>query len=235
MRGGIFKAVASHVIPGNIRSLLGETFMLFRSFFATLLLMISAYAWSSPALSPAELVTTTSARVMSELEARRQEFNANPAALQAFALKEISALIDKERATQMALGAAVRTATPAELSAFGEALTKNLANRYGQALLEFDGRQKVKVVSVSDLPKGRGVKVSTLSTRRNGTEVPVDYMMRDVAGAWKVFDVQIEGFSYAMTLRGLFAEDLRTQSVGQVAAALEAKTAAALPAGKKSR
>ena len=210
--------------------------MLFRSLFAAAaLLLVSMAALATPAQSPSDLVTATSARVMSELEARRQEFSTNPAALQAFALKEISALIDKERATQMALGVAARTATPAELSAFGDALTKNLASRYGQALLEFDGRQKVKVVSVSDLPKGRGVKVSTLSTRRNGTEVPVDYMMREVAGAWKVFDVQIEGFSYAMTLRGLFAEDLRTQSVGQVAAALEAKTAAALPASKASR
>lgn len=35
-----------------------------------------------------------------------------------------------------------------------------------------------------------------------------------------------------MTLRGLFAEDMRTQSVGQVAA-LEAKTAASTASGRR--
>lgn len=190
------------------------------------LMCLALAASAAPAQAPEELVSSTSARVLAELESRRQEFASNPSALQAFALQEIDALIDRERATQMALGVAARTATPAELEAFGKALTKNLANRYSLALLEFDGRRPIKVLSSSELPKGRGVKVSTLAYRRDGTEIPVDYMLREVSGAWKVFDVQIEGFSYAMTLRGLFAEDLRTQSVGQVAAALEAKTAA---------
>lgn len=197
------------------------------------LLCLSLVVCAAPAQSPTELVSGTSSRVLAELESRRQEFASNPSALEAFAFKEIDALIDRERATQMALGAAARTATPAELEAFGRALTKNLASRYGMALLEFDGRRPIKVLGSSELPKGRGVKVATFAYRRDGTEIPVDYMLREVNGTWKVFDVQIEGFSYAMTLRGLFAEDLRTQSVGQVAAALEAKTATSTASGRR--
>lgn len=75
----------------------------------------------------------------------------------------------------MALGAAACTATPAELEAFSRALTKNLASRYGLALLEFDGRRPIKVLGSSELPKGRGVKVATFAYRRDSTEIPVYY------------------------------------------------------------
>ena len=78
------------------------------------------------------------------------------------------------------------------------------------------------------------MKVSTLVERRNGKTVSVDYILAPVDGEWKVFDVMVEGFSYAMTLKSAFNEDLRSKSVAQVAEQLEARTRRAVGARKDS-
>ena len=60
------------------------------------------------------------------------------------------------------------------------------------------------------------IRVATQLERIDGPPVPVDYMVRDVNGAWKVFDVLVEGVSYVQTYRAQFEEQLRSQSLDQV-------------------
>ena len=52
--------------------------------------------------------------------------------------------------------------------------------------------------------------------------IPVDYLLRNVGGKWKVFDVMIEGISYVQAFKNQFDAPLNQKSIKQVAADLRA-------------
>ena len=56
--------------------------------------------------------------------------------------------------------------------------------------------------------------------RPDGDPIPVDYLVRQVGGQWKVFDVMVEGVSFVQTFRNQFDAPLRQKSIPQVAAEL---------------
>jgi phospholipid transport system substrate-binding protein len=58
--------------------------------------------------------------------------------------------------------------------------------------------------------------------RAGGEPIPVDYLMRNVGGQWRVFDVMVEGISYVQTFKNQFDAPLRQKSIAQVAADLRA-------------
>ena len=53
-----------------------------------------------------------------------------------------------------------------------------------------------------------------------GEPIPVDYLMRQSGGTWKVFDVMVEGISYVQTFKTQFDAPLRQKSIQQVATEL---------------
>jgi hypothetical protein len=56
--------------------------------------------------------------------------------------------------------------------------------------------------------------------RQGGEPIPVDYLMRQSGGRWKVFDVQVEGVSFVSTFRRQFDNELQRKSIRQVATEL---------------
>lgn len=109
-------------------------------------------------------------------------------------------------------------------------MADNLMQRYGTALLTFEGKPQVRVKSETPLPGGRGAKVSTELLRSGGDPVPVDYLVRNAGGSWKIFDVMVEGVSYVQTFRNQFDTPLRTRSIPEVAAELRNGSLQAAPA-----
>ncbi|MFP3648677.1 phospholipid-binding protein MlaC, partial [Paraburkholderia sp. SIMBA_054] len=82
-----------------------------------------------------------------------------------------------------------RGASDADVKLFADAMADNLMQRYGTALLDFEGKPSFRGKSETALPGGRGVKVSTELLRPGNDPTPVDYLMRNVNGQWKIFDV----------------------------------------------
>jgi len=76
------------------------------------------------------------------------------------------------------------------------------------------------VKSETPLPRGLGVKVASEMLRSDGDAIPVDYLMRQSGGSWKVFDVMVEGVSFVQTFRQQFDQELQTKSIAQVATEL---------------
>ena len=116
-----------------------------------------------------------------------------------------------------------RGASEADIRLFAAAMTDNLMKRYGEALVNIEGKPRIRLKSETPLPGNRGVRVSTEVLREGGNPIPVDYLMRD-NGGWKVFDVMVEGVSYVQTYRSQFDAPLRQKSIAQVAADLRAGT-----------
>ncbi len=188
---------------------------------------ILASAQAKPAAATAQgsaskLVLDNSTRVLTTLEQRRPEFRKDRGALKSFIESEFTRVFDQIYAARLVLGVHGRGASDADVKLFAEALSDNLMSRYGNSLLDFNQELRVRVKSETSLPGDRGVRVSTELLRAGGEPIPVDYLMRNVGGQWKIFDVMVEGISYVQTFRNQFDGPLRQKSIPQVAAELRA-------------
>ncbi|MFZ5656336.1 MAG: MlaC/ttg2D family ABC transporter substrate-binding protein [Pseudomonadota bacterium] len=180
-------------------------------------------AAAQPALGqPGRLVLDNSTRILATLDTRRAEFTKNRAALKQFVTTEFDRMFDRNYAARLVLGAHGRGASEADVAKFADALSENLMARYGSSLLDFNTRLRVRVKSETPVGNGKAMKVSTEMLRAGGEPIPVDYLMRNVGGQWKVFDVMVEGVSFVQTFRSQFDAPLKRGSIAQVAADLKA-------------
>lgn len=201
-----------------------------------------AMAQARPAASAAQpsaaarTVLDASSRILSTLETRRGEFRANPNALRGFIDSELSRGFDRDYAARLVLGVHGRGAADADVKLFADAMADNLMARYGSALLDIQGKPSFRYKGETALPGNRGVKVSTELVRTGAEPTPVEYLMRNVGGQWKIFDVMIEGISYVQTFKNQFDAPLRQKSIKEVAAELRngsmQATAGPAPRGK---
>ena len=186
--------------------------------------LLGAGAAVAAAERPRDIVERQAEVVLNTLVERRDEFRADPASLEQFIRGELERTFDHQYSARLVLGRHGRGVPDAQIDAFAEALTGNLLRRYGKAMLEFDPDVDVKVLSETPLREGKMIRVATQLERIDGPPVPVDYMVRDVDGSWKVFDVLVEGVSYVQTYRAQFEEQLRNQTLEQVIVGLREGT-----------
>jgi len=185
----------------------------------------AAPAASAPAAGSAtRTVIDSSSRILSTLQQRRAEFRKDPVALRQFIDTELNKAFDRDYAARLVLGIHGRGASDADVKLFADAMADNLMQRYGTALLAFEGKPTFRGKSETTLPGNRGVKVSTELLRQGDDPTPVDYLMHNVNGQWKIFDVMVEGISYVQTFKTQFDAPLRQKSIAQVAAELRSGT-----------
>jgi len=194
---------------------------------AALVLPAAAFAQARPAAAPAasatqagspsQLVLGNTERVLKTLESRRAEFTRDRGALQTFINSEFNTMFDRDYAARQVLGRHGRGASDADVKAFGDALAENLMRKYGSSLLDFNTQLRVRIKSEAPLPRGLGVRVSSELLRSGGEPIPVDYLMRQSGGTWKVFDVMVEGVSFVRTFREQFDTPLQRKSIQEVA------------------
>ncbi|KAF1686870.1 organic solvent ABC transporter [Pseudoxanthomonas broegbernensis] len=178
---------------------------------------------AATAATPGKQVVENGTRILATLQQRRTEFLKDSAALKTFIDGELRTSFDREYAARLVLGPHGRGASDADVRLFADAMSDNLMQRYGSALLSFEGKPRIRLKSETPLPGNRGVKVATELLRDGADPVPVDYLVRD-NGGWKIFDVMVEGVSYVQTFRSQFDAPLRQKPIAQVAAELRSGT-----------
>lgn len=192
---------------------------------ATLLAAVPAVQAQSRPAAPAAQATgaastvmASSTRIIETLQTRKAEFRANRPALRSFIDGELNRGFDRDYAARLVLGRHARGATDAQITLFANAMADNLMARYGDTLLEIDGKPRFRLKGETALPGGRGfIKVSTELLRNGAESTPVEYLMRQVDGQWKIFDVMIEGISYVQTFKNQFDAPLQQKGIEQVA------------------
>lgn len=196
-----------------------------------------SFAQAAPATAAApqgqagKVVLDASTRILTTLQQRGGEFRSNPTALRSFINGELTKTFDRDYAARLVLGVHGRGASDADVKLFADAMADNLMQRYGSALLNIQGKPSFRLKGEQPLPGNRGVKVSTELVRPGSEPTPVEYLMRNNGGQWKIFDVQIEGISYVQTFKTQFDAPLRQKSISQVAADLRSGSMQVGPAG----
>jgi phospholipid transport system substrate-binding protein len=176
-------------------------------------------------LGPQELVTKVAQDTLKDLDAHRAEYKQNPQRVRELVDKNMLPHFDTAYAAQLVLAKHWRTATPDQRKRFVEAFYQSLLQNYGEALLEFTP-DRLKILPFQGKPDDQVATVRSEVRRDNGQRVPVNYSLRkNAAGAWKAYDVQIEGVSYVKSFRTDFGSEIQQKGLEPVIQRLEQQVA----------
>ena len=118
---------------------------------------------------------------------------------------------DLTRISKLVIGRQWKKATPEQQLAFQQEFKNMLVRTYATAFNELDDWQMTYLPS----RPGRNEHDVLVRTQigRSGPPVAVDYRMNFIDGAWKVYDVKIEGMSLVTNYRSSFSRLMRTSGM----------------------
>lgn len=184
--------------------------------------LLGAVTWSAQAEeTPVAVVERIAATLDETMEQRRDELMSDRNALNAVIDDVVLRDFDTDYAALLVLGRYARQATPEQRTRFTRAFYDSLINRYGEALLQYT-RGSVRVLPFRGELNERRTTIRTQVMLNDGTRVPVDYAFRKTrSGAWKAFDVVIEGISYVTNYRNQIVAEISRSSIDAVIERLE--------------
>jgi phospholipid transport system substrate-binding protein len=151
-------------------------------------------------------------------------------ALQAGDSRKIAGLVDAKilphfdfrRATQIAVGAAWRRATPEQQEGLTREFKALLVRTYSGALASYRD-QMIEVLPLRASPGDTEVTVRSRVRKPGAEPVLIEYDMEKNATAWKVYDIRVAGMSLVATYRTSFAEEIRNRGIDGLISTLAAK------------
>lgn len=179
-------------------------------------------AYAADERDPLTIIEETTAQILRILNEQRGEFEANPERLRALVREDLLPLIDQDYTSRLILGRAGRAASEAQLSAFSDAMSDVLVNRYADGLLEFRSDEQLEVLPMKGDSSDKLTRVRTRIRLQNGGYAPVDYSFRKTAQGWKAFDVTVEGISYVITFRNQIGPRVEADGIDKVTAEIRA-------------
>ena len=127
--------------------------------------------------------------------------------------------------------------TPAERGEFVRLFTALIERSY---ISRVDQHGSEKTIFRGETVADDQAVVRTTLLLSNGGEMPLDYRMRNTAGRWLVYDLNVDGISLVANYRAQFNKIIRTDSYGALVAKLALKSnqaefsvPAAAPSGPK--
>lgn len=138
-------------------------------------------------------------RVASEKEAQKEKL-----------WELIRKVFDFEGITVLAVGQNWKRFSPAQRQEFTDIFTTRLGNSYLNKIQGTFSNEKVEFLSQEMLsPAKARVKTKII---REVDSIPVDYSVRPIDGAWRIYDVVIEGVSLVANYRSQFNDILSKDS-----------------------
>ena len=182
-------------------------------------------AYSTPQASPSslrphEVMEQASQEILDAIDGRRDELAADPKQLHVLVDAVLRPRFDVRYAARLILAQYWSRVTPKQRSDFMEALYSSLVRRYANGLL-YHSETRVRItplrLKLPDPDRTEDfVTVWTTVILDDGKKVPVNYDMRWVETAWKVYDVEIEGRSYVAYYRQAIRDEIEKKGFDAV-------------------
>jgi phospholipid transport system substrate-binding protein len=182
---------------------------------------------------PSQLIESAANILLSDVDQNRAKYSKDPSGLYTVVENTLLPNFDTPYAAQLVLGQHWRGATPEQRKRFVDAFYKRLLYNYGGQMVNFTA-DRLKVFPTKVAPEDARATVRTEIKRSNGTKVAVNYSMRKVNGAWKAWDVVIDGISYVKSYREDYGTEVAQKGLDAVIARLESDAQAALAAKGKT-
>jgi phospholipid transport system substrate-binding protein len=177
-------------------------------------LLLSVAGTARAETAPEELVRATADQILAEIKAHRDVYAKDYGKLYKMADEKVLLHFDFRRMSQWVLGRFWRDATPEQRERFSSEFRDLLVGTYSQALLNYTD-QKIVYLPVQRKPDDTEVTVKTEVKQTGGQpNIPIHYSFyKNKAGAWKVYDISIEGVSLVTNYRSVYATKIREKGM----------------------
>jgi phospholipid transport system substrate-binding protein len=181
------------------------------------LLMPAAFAQED---APDALVKRVSDEVLASI---RQEKELHAGKVRHLVEGKVLPYFDARRATQTAVGANWRRATPEQQDRLVREFTTLLVRTYSGALSSYR-EQQIDYLPLRGVRPGDSEVTVRSRIRQPGSEpVSVEYDLAKGDSGWKVFDIRVAGISLVATYRTSFAEVVRNNGIDGLITSLATK------------
>jgi phospholipid transport system substrate-binding protein len=136
--------------------------------------------------------------------------------------EQIATKFDFNRMSRAMLGPKWNLASQDEQDHFINEFRSLLIRTYSSALSKFRD-QTIAYKPFTAEPGNEGVIVKTQIIQQGESPIPLNYSLEKVDGAWKVYDVSIDGLSLVSAYRGQFVEELKLNGIAGVIQKLSEK------------
>ncbi len=178
---------------------------------------------NAPDLASA-VVRDTSERMIKTLEARRPDLDSSPGLIYQLVEEIVVPNFDFDRITAFAVGRYWRQASAPQREGLTREFRQMLVRTYAKALLNYSGQEVVFLPLRPGQREGQ-VTVRTEVRETGGPPIPIDYQMYLKNGAWKVYDISIDGISLVSNYRSSFDAEIRRKGVDGLIESLKDRNA----------
>lgn len=140
--------------------------------------------------------------------------------------------VNFQRMTASAVGRYWRQATPEQQKKLQDEFKVLLVRTYSGALAQVRD-QTVQLKPMRASPEDKEVVVRT-EIRGRGDPIQLDYRLEQVAGGWKIYDVNVLGIWLVENYRNTFAQEIGANGIDGLIAKLAERNAKASAGGAKS-
>ncbi len=180
--------------------------------------------WAGAALAmaaqaPQELVRDTSDKIIKRVQAERAQLEEDPSRLYAMVDEMVLPHFDFERMSQWVLGKYWRTASPPQREQFVSEFRNLLVRTYAKSLFEYRDN-RIDYLPLRAPAEATEVTVRTEVEQPGSFPVPIDYDLHLKNGAWKVYNVTVDGVSLVTNYRTTFSNQIRQDGLDKLIATL---------------
>jgi phospholipid transport system substrate-binding protein len=172
--------------------------------------------------APDELLKRVTEEVVTAIRQDKAIQTSNAARIHALVEAKILPHFDFRRATQLALGAHWRAATPEQQERLAQEFRTLLVRTYSGALANYRD-QAIEFRPLRARPGDTDVTVRSQVKQAGAEPVVIEYDLEKAGTEWKVYDVRVAGISLVVTYRSSFSEQVRNRGIDGLISTLAAK------------
>jgi phospholipid transport system substrate-binding protein len=187
--------------------------------FALLIVALPAFAQE---IAPDELLKGVTGEVVAAIRQDKAIQSGDAARINALVEAKILPHFDFQRATQLAVGAHWRAATPEQRERLTREFRTLLVRTYSGALANYRD-QVIEFRPLRARPGDTDVTVRSQVKQAGAEPVVIEYDLEKTGTEWKVYDVRVAGISLVVTYRSSFSEEVRNRGIDGLISTLAAK------------
>jgi phospholipid transport system substrate-binding protein len=170
-----------------------------------------------PALA---MVKQTTEQMLARLRSERDLLQQDKSRVNQLVEEIILPHFDFDSMSASVLGKYWRTADAGQRQRFRAAFKSLLLRTYAYSLVDNMDRE-IEYEPMREQPNATDVTVRTTIPQDAGFPIPINYSLELIDGAWKVYDVEIDGLSLVKNYRSSFAKDIDQNGLEHLIETLE--------------
>ncbi len=191
-----------------------------------------AFAQAQTAKAPEVLIKEVSTDVLDSVRDDKSIKDGDVQKVIALVDAKVMPHVNFQRMTASAVGRYWRQATPEQQKKLQDEFKVLLVRTYSGALAQVRD-QTVQLKPMRSSPEDKEVVVRT-EIRGRGDPIQLDYRLEQIAGGWKIYDVNVLGIWLVENYRNTFSQEIGANGIDGLIAKLAERNAKAAAAGSRS-